>query len=159
MAETAFNPEFDVEFRRFVPVPRQLMWRCWTEPELLVKWFCPKPWYVSEAIVDLRPGGRFFSRMRGPEGQDMPNEGCFLDLETNTRLVWTDTLGPGFRPRETGFFTGLVTFADAEGGTNYYARAMHKTAKDRETHEKMGFEQGWGAALDQMVALIKSELM
>ena len=36
---------------------------------------------------------------------------------------------------------------------------MHKTAKDRETHEKMGFEQGWGAALDQMVALIKSELM
>ncbi len=39
--------------------PREKLWRCWTEPKLLEKWFCPKPWYVTDARIDLRPGGEF----------------------------------------------------------------------------------------------------
>ncbi len=51
---------------RVLDAPRDKLWRCWAEPELLKQWFCPKPWYVSEARIDLRPGGEFFTLMNGP---------------------------------------------------------------------------------------------
>lgn len=149
----------DLEFVRFVPLPRQLIWRAWTEPEHLMKWFCPRPWMTVEAVIDLRPGGRFFSRMRGPNGEDVPNEGCYLEVKPHERLSWTDALSAGFRPRDGGFLTGVLEFADAEGGTRYRARALHKNVEDKEKHEAMGFEQGWGAALDQMVEMIRTEWM
>ena len=149
----------DVEFTRFVPVPRQLMWRAWTEPQHLMKWFCPVPWKVTECEIDLRPGGRFYTLMQGPEGQSFPNEGCYLEVLPNERLTWTDALLKDFRPRDTSFMTGIVEFHDAEGGTRYRARALHKNTQDRDKHIAMGFEQGWGTALDQMVAMIRSEWM
>ena len=149
----------DLEFQRFVPVPRQLMWRAWTEPENLMKWFCPRPSQTSECEIDLRPGGRFYSRMRGPNGEDVPNEGCYLEVVPFERLSWTDALSSGFRPRENGFLTAILEFRDAEGGTKYRARALHKTAEDCAKHAAMGFEQGWGTALDQMVEMIRTEWM
>ena len=54
---------------RLIPAPRAAIWRCWTEPELLKQWFCPKPWGVSHAELDVRPGGSSVIVMRGPEGQ------------------------------------------------------------------------------------------
>lgn len=154
-----FDPTLDVEFSRFVPVPSHLMWRAWTEPEHLMKWFCPVPWKTTACEIDLRPGGRFFTTMKGPEGESFDNVGCFLDVVPNRRLVWTDGLGAGFRPRDGGFMTGVIEFEDADGGTKYHAMALHKSTEDRDKHVAMGFEQGWGAALDQMIAMIKSEWM
>ena len=50
----------------------------------------------------------------------------------------------------------IITFEDAgPGKTKYTARARHWTAADREAHEKMGFHEGWGQCLDQLVALVK----
>ena len=49
---TEATPHLDLEFERFVPVPRQLMWRAWTEPEHLMKWFCPRPWQTTECEID-----------------------------------------------------------------------------------------------------------
>ena len=92
----------ELAIRRRLAAPRAAVWRCWTEPELLKQWFCPKPWHVTEAVIDLRPGGRFFTRMAGPmpDGSqaDMPNEGCFLSVEPERRLVFTDALHAGWRP-------------------------------------------------------------
>lgn len=159
MDKTGEQKHLDLEFHRFVPVPRHLMWRAWTEPEHLMKWFCPRPWQTTECVIDLRPGGRFYSRMKGPDGEDFPNEGCYLEVVPNERLTWTDALSEGFRPRANGFVTATLEFRDADGGTRYSARAMHKDAEDRERHAAMGFEQGWGAALDQMVEMIRAEWM
>ena len=47
----------DLVLTRVLDAPRDKVWRCWVEPELLKQWFCPKPWYVSEARIGLRPGG------------------------------------------------------------------------------------------------------
>jgi uncharacterized protein YndB with AHSA1/START domain len=54
------------------------------------------------------------------------------------------------------FFTGILTFEDHGGKTLYTARARHWTAEDREAHDKMGFQTGWGIATDQMAALAKT---
>jgi uncharacterized protein YndB with AHSA1/START domain len=54
---------------RTLAAPRSVVWRCWTETDLLKQWFCPKPWTVPEADFDLRVGGRMNTVMAGPNGE------------------------------------------------------------------------------------------
>jgi uncharacterized protein YndB with AHSA1/START domain len=72
------------------------------------------------------------------------------------RLVWTLALGPGFRPTPVPEgvpqFTAVITLHPEGGGTRYRALAMHRDAGSARAHAEMGFADGWGAALDQLVA-------
>ena len=130
--------------------------RAWTQPEHLVKWFAPAPWSITECEVDLRPGGMLRFVMRSPEGQEFPNVGCYLEIVPNERLVWTDALLPGYRPSTEPFFTVVLTLEPRGNGTLYTALAMHPDEEVRKKHEEMGFHQGWGQVLDQLVAYIKT---
>jgi len=146
------DPKLDLVLERIVDVPPKLVWRAWTEPEHLKVWFCPAPWSVSDCEIDLRPGGMFRTVMRSPDGEAFPNLGCFLEVIPERRLVFTDALLPGYRPAENPFFTGVVTIEPHGAGTRYVAIAIHRDEAGRTKHEEMGFHQGWGAALDQLVA-------
>ena len=96
--------------------------------------------------------------MRGPDGEENDNTGCYLEVVPNERLVWTGALGPGFRP-QTGplLFTAIIEIQPtASGGTRYRAIAMHLDPARRKEHDEMGFQDGWGAAFDQLVELAKT---
>jgi len=137
--------------------PRASVWRCWTEPDLLKQWFCPKPWTVPDAEIDVRPGGIFRTVMRGPEGQEMDHPGIYLDVVPGKKLVFTDAYQPEWIPSAKPFMTAIIAFEDEEGGrTRYTARARHWSAADKETHEKMGFHEGWGQCARQLEALART---
>ena len=102
------------------------------EPELIERWFCPKPWVATDVVIDLRPGGETSSVMRGPEGEVVPNMGVFLDIVPRERLVTTDAFLPGWIPSGHAFMTAEITLQDAEGGkTRYTARARPWTEEAR----------------------------
>ena len=158
------DPKFDLVFERIVDVPPELVWMAWTTPEHLVKWFTPAPWQTVDCEIDLRPGGIFRTTMRSPEGKDFPNAGCYLEVVANKRLAWTNALLPGFRPSPAlvpapghecaeFFFTAVVSLEPHGKGTKYSALAMHPDEDGRKRHEAMGFKDGWGKALDQLVAM------
>lgn len=149
------DPELDLVLERIVPVPPDLVWKAWTDPEHLKQWFVPRPWTIAEVELDLRPGGIFRTVMRSPEGEEFDNPGCYLEVVEGERLVFTDALEPGFRPSRDPFFTAVVTIQPHGDGTLYVARAMHRDAESRRKHEDMGFHDGWGTCLDQMVELIQ----
>ena len=159
------NANLDLSFTRVIHVPRALVWRAWTEPDLLKPWFCPLPWKTIDCEIDLRPGGLFRTTMQSPEGAEFPNAGCYLELVLNEKLVWTNALLQGFRPtqpaatcgsNEADFtFTARIELADADQGTRYTATVMHADEAGCQKHATMGFEAGWGAALDQLVAMIQ----
>ena len=89
--------------------------------------------------LDLHPGGTFRTVMQSPEGQKMPEGvGCYVL--------------PSFV-----FTVDLQLLALPSGGTRYTARVMHADQAGRDAHAAMGFEQGWGIALDQLVALMKAQ--
>jgi uncharacterized protein YndB with AHSA1/START domain len=95
--------------------------------------------------------------MQGPEGQEMPNRGVYLEVVKNERLVFTDAYTKAWEPSAKPFFTAVLTFEnEGSGKTRYTARALHWTQEDCETHAKMGFQEGWGIAADQMAALAKT---
>ena len=76
-------------YERVVDVPVERVWAAWTEPELLMQWFTPRPWTTSECEIDLRAGGKFRTVMRGPQGERHDTSGCYLEVIPNRRLVFT----------------------------------------------------------------------
>lgn len=147
----------DLVLEREVPVSVEQLWSGWTDPKVLVKWFTPAPWVTTDAEIDVRPGGIFRTVMQGPDGERNEGSGCVLLVEPFRKFVWTSALGPGFVPApvdDDGFlFTAVLEFAPAGNGAVYRATARHVTAADAAAHADMGFHAGWGAALDQLVAL------
>lgn len=152
------SSDTDLVLERTLDAPRDLVWRAWTNPEHMKQWWAPKPYETPEIEMDLRPGGKFHSRMTGPDGFDEKGEGCFLDVVEGERIVWTSALAGGWRPNDPGpegcgglVFTAILTLADAGGGkTAYRVVAMHPTADVAKAHADMGFHEGWGTCADQL---------
>lgn len=141
---------------RLLDAPRDKLFKCWTDPELIVKWFTPAPWSTPHAETDPRTGGSSYIVMADPDGNEYPNRGVYLEVIENEKIVFTDAFTEAWQPSEKPFFTGIVTFEDEGGKTRYTARARHWTLEDKENHEKMGFHEGWGICADQLEALAKT---
>lgn len=160
-----FNPSLDLLLERVVDLSPALIWQAWTDPEHLKKWFAPKPWETIDCEIDLRPGGMFRTVMRSLEGEEFPGVGCYLEIIPQQKLVWTNLLEPGYRPAapvnggkecDALLITGIISIESHGLGAKYTALVMHATEQDRKKHEDMGFHEGWGAALDQLVAYMKT---
>lgn len=155
----AINDSLDLVLEREVDVPPEKVWAAWTKPEHVKQWFAPRPWSITECTIDLRPGGEFSFTMKSPEGELFPNAGCYLEVVPTEKLVWTDALLPGYRPSANPFFTAVVSIAsNGKGGTKYTAIAIHRDPEGRAQHEAMGFHEGWGTVLTQMVEFIKTKM-
>ena len=151
----AGDARLDLVLTRIIDAPPSLIWKAWTDPELLKRWWAPAPLTTPECEMDARPGGLFRTLMRAPDGTEYPGTGCFLELVENERIVFTDALQAGWRPAEKAFFTAIITLeATGAGTTRYTARALHKNEADRETHERMGFHEGWGRCADQLARFV-----
>lgn len=147
----------DLVLKLHLKAPRAALWRGWTEAELLPLWFCPRPWGVSKAVLDVRIGGASEIVIAGPNGEEILNRGVYLDVVPAERLVFTDAFVRAWEPSEKPFFTGIISFADAAGGgTDYTAQALHWNEADRERHETMGFHDGWSIAARQLDELALS---
>jgi uncharacterized protein YndB with AHSA1/START domain len=157
LAQENVDPELDLVLERVVDVSAKHIWAAWTQPELLKPWFAPKPWTTTECEIDLRPGGIFRTVMKSPEGELYPGTGCYLEVIPEKRLTWTNVLLPGFRPAEESSlpFTAVLLLEPQAQGTKYVVHAMHRDPDVRKRHDGMGFHQGWGMCLDQLVEMVK----
>lgn len=146
----------ELSLTRLIDAPREKLFRAWTQPELLVQWFTPRPWTTLRADMDVRPGGASMVVMADPDGNEYPNPGQYLDVVPNEKLVFTDAYVGDWVPSPKPYMTGTLTFADEGGKTRYTAVVRHWSVEDRKAHEAMGFYPGWGLATDQLEALVKA---
>lgn len=152
-----FDKARELTLTRIIDTPPAVVFDAWTKPELLMKWFCPKPWLVSSAELDVRPGGSSIIVMRSPEGEEFPNSGVYLEVVKNEKLVFTDAYTKAWEPSEKPFMTGIITFEEDSGKTKYTALVRHWSEADRKQHEEMGFHEGWSKATDQLVELVTTK--
>jgi len=151
---TGQNARHELSLTRIIDAPRENIFRCWTEVELVKQWFAPLPWTTSAAELDVRAGGISSVTMRSPEGEDFPNVGVYLEVVPNERIVFTDAFTSAWVPSAKPFMVGTIQLDDlGNGKTRYTATVLHWTAEDREAHEKMGFHEGWRQCTDQLAAL------
>ena len=128
---------------RVFDAPRALVFKAWTEPERLMKWWGPRGYAMTFCELDLRPGGAYRFHMRSPEGTDHRAHGIFREVVPPERLTmagaWVDpTANPG---HET---TMTITLADLGGKTKLTLhQEVFESISARDAHNG-----GWTSALD-----------
>ncbi|MEX2240304.1 MAG: SRPBCC domain-containing protein [Burkholderiales bacterium] len=87
-ARLAEKPSLTLE--RFYPVAPEKVWRAWTEPQALSRWFGPGgPQPVALAELDVRVGGRFRVLFGGAAGTEHEVQGVYREVVPNRRLAFT----------------------------------------------------------------------
>src|SRR5262245_36546673 len=88
----------EIVITRVFNAPRELVWKVWTQPEHVAKWWGPRGFDTRVVALDLRPGGKSHYIMRGPDGAEYPVCGTFLEVIPYERIVTTDEFGEDFKP-------------------------------------------------------------
>ena len=146
------DPDTDLILTREINATREILYTCWTTPDHLVQWFVPKPHRVTACALDVRPGGKCNTTFE-VEGNIMENNGVYLEVVPNEKLVFTDTYTEGWKPAPDPFMTAILTFEDlGQGRTRYTAVARHRSKEAAESHRQMGFHDGWGTVASQLEA-------
>ena len=145
---------YELAVERHIDATPETIWTIMTER--MGEWFCPKPWRAEIVEQDWRPGGRSAMVMRGPDGEEMPQEGVFLEVIPNRRFAFTDAFTAGWVPQKA-FMVGFFELTPQADGTHYRAGAWHWDEESMKQHEAMGFTTGWGAVADQLAALAEAE--
>ncbi|MGH7204487.1 MAG: SRPBCC domain-containing protein, partial [Candidatus Levyibacteriota bacterium] len=83
-----------IEIVRVFNAPREMVWKAWTEPEMIKKWWGPEGFSAPSIKVDLRVGGKYIFAMHGPTGsewdKDMYSAGVYKEIVPHEKLVATD---------------------------------------------------------------------
>jgi uncharacterized protein YndB with AHSA1/START domain len=147
----------ELTLTRVLEAPAEKLYRCWSDPELLKKWFAPRPNTVPHAEMDVRAGGGSKITMRAPDGNEIAMPGQYLEVVPNRKIVFSDCFIGNWEPKEgPPFMVATITFEPEGGKTRYTATVRHWSAEDCKRHEAMGFHQGWGTCADQLEALAKT---
>jgi uncharacterized protein YndB with AHSA1/START domain len=143
----------ELSISRYIDAPPETVWQVITEQ--LPQWWCPAPWRTEVNAIEWRPGGAFDTTMFGPDGEQIPCRGVFLEVTPGRRFVTTDAFDSQWNPQQA-FMVGLFQI-EAEGeGTRYRASARHWSQEDLQKHEAMGFTEGWTAVAAQLAALAEA---
>jgi uncharacterized protein YndB with AHSA1/START domain len=81
----------DIVITRIFDAPRAVVWKAWTEPEAVMRWWGPKDFTAPVIKIDLRVGGKYLSCMRGPDGKDYWSTGIYREIVEPSLLVNTDS--------------------------------------------------------------------
>jgi uncharacterized protein YndB with AHSA1/START domain len=155
--EATGTKEKDLVITRTFDAPRDLVWKAWSEPERMMRWWGPKEFTAPICKIDFRVGGVYHYCMRSPEGQDFWGTGVYKEITPKERIVCTDSFAdekgnvvpasyynmPGEWPTE---LLVTVTFEDLGGKTKMTLR--HVGLPAGEMSEQTG--AGWNQSFDKL---------
>jgi uncharacterized protein YndB with AHSA1/START domain len=154
----ATDPALDLTLQRVIRAPRRDVWRAWTEPALLERWWIPAPMVTRVDRLEVRPGGGFVTRMSEDGDAFVPHtDGVFLLVEEHRRLVFTNVIDSAWRPAspEPVSMTAEIVLDEHPDGTEYRAILRHGDPAHRDRHEQLGFFDGWGSVTAALAALVE----
>ncbi len=135
---------------RVFDAPRELVFKMWTDPEHVARWWGPKGFTNPVCEVDARPGGRIEIHMQGPDGQIHPMAGTFDEVVAPERIVLTSGAIEDEQGEPQLLVHTTVTFEDVEGGTRLTMHAVILRATGEAAGAVAGMEQGWTETLDRL---------
>jgi uncharacterized protein YndB with AHSA1/START domain len=141
--------EREVVLTRVFDAPSELVFRMWTEPMHLMRWWGPRHFTNPVCELDLRPGGSYRIVMRAPDGHEYPCQGVYKEISRPRRLVFTNNaVGPDGSTVLEGLTT--VLFAEEGGKTTLTLRTRAKAVVDFARAYLSGMEIGWTQSLEKL---------
>jgi uncharacterized protein YndB with AHSA1/START domain len=164
MAETKTN---DFVMSRVFDAPRDLLWKCFTDPERMKQWWGPKGVKIIAAKMDLRVGGTYLYGMETPDGKTMWGKFVYREITPPERMVFINSFSDEaagltrhpLSPTWPLQMLSIFTFEEQPGGKSKFSvrwAPYEATDEERATfdagHDSM--KGGWGGTMDQLEAYI-----
>jgi uncharacterized protein YndB with AHSA1/START domain len=159
----------DFVISRDLDAPRDLVWKCFTDPERMKQWWGPKGFTVIASKMDLRVGGTYHYGMKAPDGTPMWGKFVFREIVPQERLVFINSFSDeaGGVTRHPGhekwplLMLSTFTFEELPGGkTKFTVRweTHNATEEEQKTFDSMhdSMTQGWGGTMDQLEVYLKT---
>jgi uncharacterized protein YndB with AHSA1/START domain len=162
MVENNHASDNELVITRVFNAPRELVFKAWTEPERLQKWWGPKGLTLEVSKLDLRPSGIFLGSQRSPEGHVMWGKFVYQEIKAPEKLVFIqsfsdeegNTARAPFSPAWPLEIINKLTFTENEGTTILTLRGGPINATDEELKAFEGMrpmiQQGFGGTFDQL---------
>ncbi len=146
---------------RIFDAPRSRVWRAWSEPAQMMRWWGPKSFTTPSCKIDFRVGGKYLSCMRSPDGKDFWSTGTYREIVPQERIVSTDSFAdasgnvvPASHYGMQGDFPlelqVILTFEEKGGKTKMTLRHLGMPAGKMD--ELAG--QGWNESFDKLADLL-----
>jgi uncharacterized protein YndB with AHSA1/START domain len=147
----------EVVITRVFDAPRSLVFRAWTDPDQLHRWFAPRDCTIEFRTIEPRPGGAFHSCIRSPDGHECWCKGVYREVVEPERLVYTmeiaDEMGNSVDPEDAGMDPEwpretilTVTFVEEGQGTRL---TLHQTVLES-LARRTGAHPSWLDMLDRL---------
>ncbi|MBT2216814.1 SRPBCC domain-containing protein [Virgibacillus dakarensis] len=144
---------------RVFDAPRKLVFKAFTEPKHISRWWAPDPFTIPVCNIDLRPGGIWHYCMESPEGDRNWARAVYREIVEPEKIVYTG----GFSDEGANPVEGIpehqvtVTFAEQEGKTKLTVRIQLESAKELESTLKMGMKEGLTECINDKLAKVLEE--
>ena len=146
---SALPMEREVALTRIFDAPRELVFRAWTDPKHMARWWGPKHFTSRVEQMDVRPGGVWRIVMCAPDGNEHPAQGVYREIVPPERLVFTnDAVDKDGSVIIAGFTT--VTFDDQNGKTKLTLQTRGVAKVDYAANYLKGMEMGWTQSLERL---------
>lgn len=149
---TTAHPTTDLSLtlKRQFAAPPAAVFRLWTDPGMMKRWFSPEGLTTVHAEVDLRVGGSYRIGMRNPEGSVYTVTGIYQAVEPGQRLVFTWVWSETLLEARADDMLVTVTFAPQDGGTEM--TLLHQRLPDESA--RMQHESGWNGCFDKLAQIV-----
>ncbi|HEX2617072.1 MAG TPA: SRPBCC domain-containing protein [Flavobacteriales bacterium] len=151
-------PQRSIVVSRTFDAPIDLVWRAFTEKELLDLWWGPAPWRVETKFMDFREGGHWLYAMVGPNQERHWGRMNYLSIEhlKEFELEYAFCDADGNVDPEFPVSTGVNSFTPTADGTRVEIRKTYSTEEQLQQILEMGFAEGITACLEQLAAVLKT---
>jgi uncharacterized protein YndB with AHSA1/START domain len=150
-AELTLPAEDQILIAREFDAPRRLVYKAWTTPELVGRWWTARRGTAKEMEIDLRVGGRWRYAMDADNGQEVAFHGTYREIVPEEKIVSTEVFegAPGTpEEAEANATLNTVTFAEEEGRTLVTILVQCPSPEVRDAVIASGMEDGLQDALD-----------
>jgi uncharacterized protein YndB with AHSA1/START domain len=127
--------------------PKHLVYKAWTTPELVKRWWHANRGEATIVEIDLRVGGQWRYVMVADGGFEVAFHGEYREIVSNERIVWTEVY-EAMPDAEAHAALNTLTFTEVDGRTTLTLLVQHTSKEDRDAHIDSGMEAGLQDAMD-----------
>ena len=144
----------EIVITRVLDAPRDLVFKAWTDPQHLARWWGPHYFTIPVCTVDLRLGGALLVHVQGPDGVVYPMKGVFREIVVPERLVFSATAVMDEAGNLGLEAINTITFSERESKTELTVRIAVVCPKTSPADALAGMEEGWNESLDKLTELL-----
>jgi uncharacterized protein YndB with AHSA1/START domain len=167
---TVITDKKDLIITRIFDAPRGLVWKAWTEPDRVKKWWGPKFFTAPVLNMDLHVGGKYLSCMRGPDNKDYWSTGVFREIIPMKRLIYTDSFADEKGKKVPASHYGMsgdwpsellvtVTFDDIGGKTKMTLEHAGLPAGQMSDLARVGWNESFDKLADSIVPIDRTKIL